>query len=237
MRLRWPGAVADFPSAKPTIILDIDETLLWRHGGWLERARLYAAPRALVGTPYAGAQSAVAELSKRYRFVAVTARNSAAEANTLLWLQHHGFGHVPVVHTPSVFPWDSGREVYKASAIRFLAGAGWAPIVAGVGDRPSDLTAYAAAGLRCIMVVHANPGVEKGADSARAVAAFDALQAAAAGAGTGSVPLRLTTVTDVAGVTAAAVARGAALLGDLHSYGGGGPVPVWEQIRDLSRTW
>lgn len=50
-------------------------------------------------------------------------------------------------------PYDRSRSAFKAAAIQYLLDEGWEP-VAGVGDRPSDLLAYARCDLHTLAVCH-----------------------------------------------------------------------------------
>lgn len=86
--------------------------------------------------------------------VAITARWRGAEANTITWLTAHGLPDLPVMHATGMHPSDDTRVAYKAAAVRALQRGGWRPVI-GVGDRPSDLRAYAGTGLRAFMVAHA----------------------------------------------------------------------------------
>ncbi len=140
--------------ALPCLVLDLDETLLHRPGGALDWLALYAWRTAAVGVPYEHALASVRALSAAYNVVAVTARFALAEANTARWLAAQGLAHLPVLYAAGVHAGDGSRVAFKASAIAHLRAAGWAP-AAGVGDRPSDLQAYASAGLLACMVVHA----------------------------------------------------------------------------------
>lgn len=141
--------------ALPTLILDLDETILHRPNGWLDKLALYSpVPLYAVGVPYTGALSSLHTLGSSFNLVAVTARQALAERNTAQWLAAQGLGELPVLYASSVHSGDGTRGAFKASAIRHVRAAGWQP-VAGVGDRPSDMEAYAAEGLLALMVTHA----------------------------------------------------------------------------------
>jgi hypothetical protein len=163
------AALARAPArALPCLVLDLDETLLHRPGGALDWLALYAWRTAAVGVPYAHALTSLHALSSAYNLVAVTARFALAEANTARWLAAQGLPHLPVLYAAGVHAGDGSRGAFKASAIEHLRTAGWAP-AAGVGDRPSDLQAYASAGLLACMVVHAegSAGGSAGGSAAR----------------------------------------------------------------------
>ena len=58
------------------------------------------------------------------------------------------------MHASAPHPGDGSRAAFKAAAVRQLREWGWRP-VAGLGDRPSDLEAYAGEGLAALMLTHA----------------------------------------------------------------------------------
>jgi len=163
---RWARA-APPRGARRTLILDLDETTFWRPRGLLDAAVMYTQPRALVGTPYAGAIAAVRAAAERFNVVAVTARWRVAERSTERMLAAAGLERVPTIFAAGVHPGDASRVAFKARAIRHLRDEGWAPW-AGVGDRRSDLRAYAREDLAALMVAHAEGAGAGGA--ARALA-------------------------------------------------------------------
>ena len=141
--------------ASRTLVLDLDESLLWRPRGAVDAVALYLGQG--VGRPYPGALRALQSLSAHYALVAVTARWSVAERGTAAWLAAHGLGHVPVIYASHARPLDASRAGYKAAALRRLREEGWTPVY-GVGDRPSDLAAYSSESVPALMVAHAQGG-------------------------------------------------------------------------------
>ena len=152
-----PSLFTSVPSkTKSTIILDLDETILYRPGGLWDAIKLYAirgGNGAKVGVPYPSAITAIHQLSTIYHFVAITARYYRAEHNTIGWLTGSGLDGLPVIFAKDMHPADHTRSAYKAAAIRYLRDEGWNPII-GVGDRPSDMVAYTTENLRTFMVIH-----------------------------------------------------------------------------------
>jgi len=149
---------ADGLKPAPTIVIDLDETVLYRTRGLIDAITLYAAPNSSfadrVGEPYAGAYEALLHLSTRFRIVAVTARwGGRAGKPTERWLEKHGFRGLPLVLASGLHPQDKTRVGYKIAAVKLLQSEGWEPVV-GIGDRPSDLEAYSATGLESVMVAH-----------------------------------------------------------------------------------
>jgi len=156
---------ADGLRQAPTLIVDLDETVLYRTRGLLDALTLYAVPNSKfaeqVGEPYSGAHAALVHLSSRFRIVAVTARwGGRAGIPTEKWLENNGFKGLPLVLASGLHPQDKTRVGYKIAAIEFLRKEGWEPMI-GIGDRPSDLVAYTTTGLESIIVAHsqgASPG-------------------------------------------------------------------------------
>ena len=136
---------------RPTLVLDIDETILHRPNP-LDQISLYAW-RAHVGVPYPHALSSLRELQGSFDIVALTARFMLAEANTEAWFQHYGLGHIPIIYAKGIHPLDHTRVAFKASATQYLHSIQWRPVM-GVGDRPSDLAAYLQTGLHAAIVRH-----------------------------------------------------------------------------------
>lgn len=133
--------------------------------------------------------------------VAVTARFKLCARNTERWLEQFGLHGLPVLYATAMHPRDETRIEFKRSAVQHLAAEGWNPVcqevmllllfclqprsqvsgvcilqVIGIGDRPSDVAAYLAAGLRVIAV--ANEDSEE-----QAVASLNKLRAVAQAAG------------------------------------------------------
>ena len=135
------GAPSRFAAgARPTLILDLDETVLHRSRGTLDTLLLYAVPTASVGDPFPGAINALNRLAARFRIVAVTARWSLAASNTVRWLAAHGLAGMPLIHATRPHPGDASRVAFKADAIAWLRATGWKPVRA-----PRSCTTSAAA--------------------------------------------------------------------------------------------
>jgi len=137
------------------IVLDLDDTVLYRTRGVIDLLMLYANPFALgtVGRAYGGAVSSIRELADRYQIAAITSRSGIAADHTERWLQSHGLGGMPLIHADKPHPSDDTRVDFKAEGIRFLRERGYAPWL-GIGDRPSDGHAYRSEGLHSLLVAH-----------------------------------------------------------------------------------
>ncbi len=192
------------------MVLDLDETVFWRPRGVVDQALMYGAPWVAVGQPYAGAVARVLDVSARggVNLVAVTARWRLAEASTDAMLARAGLARLPVIYAGDVHARDASRAAFKARAIRHLRDEGWAPF-AGVGDRASDMEAYAREGLAALGVVLAE-GAAAPAATERAMALL--LRAAARAA-----PRRVELFTDCPRAAAAAGAPAA---------------PVWPRVAE-----
>jgi hypothetical protein len=199
---------------RPTVVLDLDETVVWRPRGVLDQVLMYGAPWVAVGQPYAGAAACLADISARFNLVAVTARWRLAEASTDAMLARAGLPRLPVIYAGAPHPRDASRAAFKARAIRHLRDEGWAPF-AGVGDRASDVEAYAGEGLAALAVVHAEGAAAPAATEramARLLRAERALRAARP-----ARPPRIEYFTDCPRAAAAAGVAAAA-------------APVWAQL-------
>jgi hypothetical protein len=225
----------------PTIVIDLDETILFRQRGLVDAALLYLWPGAgaRVGVPYPSAVAAINHLASRYRFVAVTARWKGAGRGTHGWLAASGLPGMPVILAEGMHPQDAPRAAYKAAAIRHIREEGWNPVL-GVGDRPSDMEAYTSEGLRAFMVAH-----REGGESGNAVRRLRKLRecearirarAAAGLGGTGSLPEIRYFSDDPAthaSTTTTTTAADAGLGGGESDAPKPHPLPVWTQIQDL----
>ena len=226
------------PRPVPTIVLDLDETLVHRRG-IADAALMYVAPWVLVGRPYPGAPAAAQTLSARFNLVAVTARWRLAESSTERMLASVGLARLPTIFAADPHPGDASRVDFKARAIELLRERGWAPF-AGVGDRPSDLRAYVRAGVTALMVAHASgSGGSEGSARAqlcalRAVETELRKDALAAG---GEEP-RIHYFTDAALSGADGGAKvGADGRATAAGSEGAPPVPVWSQITRAVATF
>lgn len=126
------------PRGTGVVVSDIDGTLSWSENSIIKQAvkRSYDiktrphAPEALTALPYL--------------IVYTTARGDVFINATRTWLTRHGFprGMLRLARGAFAKPGKSAIE-YKTSTLRSLA----VPIVAGIGNRKSDVTAYTNVGL------------------------------------------------------------------------------------------
>lgn len=130
------------PDDSPLIVSDVDGTLTSSENAFLETIVLGREPGARDGA----ARAYDAVTNKGYQLVYVTARGSQYTEATRRWLDHKSFPRGPVRLSPSFVTLPGGDTIaYKTTTITALADK--LPIVAGVGNRKSDVTAYASSGV------------------------------------------------------------------------------------------
>ena len=134
----------------PTIVIDLDGTVLRR--GPLDGLRLYLGRKGNAGTAFGELGASLKRLAGRFRIVAVTARARFGRRNTRLWLEREGLGFVELYLSPFFNLTEPGRAKYKSIVISALRSRGY-DIRYGVGDRPSDMRAYAANGAFPVVVL------------------------------------------------------------------------------------
>ena len=129
---RWLSSRGPGGRPAPTLVLDLDDTVLYRTRGFLDALLIYGLPAWLssgwVGVAYPGALPAIHELANHFRIVAITARWSRGAAYTQAWLDAHGLQDMPVIVASRPHPGDESRVAFKASAIRWLQRAGLSPV-------------------------------------------------------------------------------------------------------------
>ena len=127
------------PAGSPLIVSDVDGTLTSSENAFLETITLGLEPGARAGAPAAY----TAAVAKGYQLVYVTARGNQYTTATRDWLDHKGFPRGPVRLSPSFLTLPGGDTIdYKTKTLAALSAAGLT-IAAGVGNRASDVTAYA----------------------------------------------------------------------------------------------
>ena len=137
-------------SKRPTIVIDLDGTILRRR--FLDWFKLYLVESDSVGVPFAKVVDTLKSLSENYNVVAITARAKMGRPNTLRWLQRFGLDFCDLHLSSAVHFRDSPRAAYKSGVLRKLAAEGH-DIRFGMGDRPSDFSAYADNGIFPIVVI------------------------------------------------------------------------------------
>lgn len=130
------------PDDQPLIVSDVDGTLTSSENAFFETIALGIEPDAQPGAATAYQDAA----TRGYQLVYVTARGGRYTSDTRTWLADLGFPRGPVRLSPSFLTLPGGDTIaYKSSTLTALADA--LPVVMGIGNRASDITAYADAGL------------------------------------------------------------------------------------------
>jgi phosphatidate phosphatase PAH1 len=169
------------PEGSPLVVSDVDGTLTTSENAFIETVALGVEPDANPGA----APAFAAATAKGDQVVYVTARGNQYTETTRRWLAAHGFPRGPVRLAPSFVTLPGGDTVaFKTSAIAALASAGLA-LHAGIGNRETDIEAYAASGLASDRIYIELPEfrseVQASIDAGRAVGfeTYDALRATA----------------------------------------------------------
>src|SRR3954470_22503692 len=129
------------PAGTPVVVSDVDGTLTSSENAFLETIALGGEPGAQPGAAQAFAAAAAAGKQLVY----ITARGNQFTTATRRWLDAKGFPRGPVRLSPSFVTLPGGDTVeFKAGALSALSAAGFA-LSAGVGNRATDVAAYAGA--------------------------------------------------------------------------------------------
>lgn len=138
---RFLGYVA--PTGTSLVVSDIDGTLTSSESAFVETIVFGTEPAARAGA----ADAFAAATARGHQVVYVSTRGSQFTTATRDWLDHRGFPRGPV-RLASSFVTLPGEDTveFKTSAIQAMTAAGLA-LSTGVGNRASDVTSYAGAGL------------------------------------------------------------------------------------------
>ncbi len=127
------------PAGTPLVVSDVDGTLTSSENAFLETVALGGEPGAQPGA----AQAFAAATAGGKQLVYVTARGNQFTTATRSWLDDKGFPRGPVRLSPSFVTLPGGDTVeFKTQTIAALSAAGLA-LSAGVGNRATDVAAYA----------------------------------------------------------------------------------------------
>ncbi len=137
---RFVGLIA--AEQTPLIVSDVDGTLTRSEKSFYGTV-VFDDPADVQPT---AATVLLAAAAKGIQPVYVTARGSQFTEDTRRWLLAQGFPRGPIRFTPGAFVLPGERTVeYKTSTIALLAAS--FKLVAGIGNRASDITAYTNVGL------------------------------------------------------------------------------------------
>jgi hypothetical protein len=134
----------------PIIIIDIDETIAdvtpW---GFIVR-------RVRNVLPLSGAREILREISRTMQIVYLTARDHIFTRKTKLWLRLAGMPEAPVYLRKGTRYWRTRSREHKFQRLGELR-TKFPNIPWGVGDKPGDAAAYAARGIRPILIAPGRP--------------------------------------------------------------------------------
>lgn len=135
--------------AAAVVVLDLDETVLrrtalGRAAVYLPGLRLFPGGLSTTGKLLPGVSGTLSSfLGLGISAMAVTARwGGLAHGNTRAWMNDAGMQHVPLSCAPVPLATSEATAAWKAGEVAALTAG--KRLLAGVGDKPSDLAAYAA---------------------------------------------------------------------------------------------
>jgi len=144
------AVVRVIPRETPVIIIDIDETIAdvtpW--------AFIFRRVRDVRTMP--GAREVLQELSKSLQIVYLTARDHIFTRKTKIWLRFAGMPEGPVYLRKGTRYWRTPSRVHKTQRLGELKPQ-FPNLRWGVGDKAGDAVAYAANGIRPIMIAPRRP--------------------------------------------------------------------------------
>lgn len=134
----------------PIIVVDIDHTIA------------DVSPQGFIFKkvqnvrPLLGSREALEELSKSMQIVYLTARDHIFTRKTKLWLRAAEFPEAPVYLRKGTRFWNASPQEHKIERLKELRGR-FPDIRWGVGDKPGDVAAYRAHGIRPILIGPSRP--------------------------------------------------------------------------------
>ncbi|MBI4868265.1 MAG: hypothetical protein HY816_15065 [Candidatus Wallbacteria bacterium] len=167
MRGEYNALLCVRPSTTPLMILDIDWTISMTQN-------LNTAFGSSDSPPLKDAAEVVRTLAAKYLPVYVTARARQLRKRTISWLDRYAFPKGPVyVLNPKEFP-TYNEAKYKKSVLLPMKDL-FPKIVAGFGNKESDVEAYKAAGIPSVLIT------ERSVPDATCVPAWSAVEQALGG--------------------------------------------------------
>ena len=131
------------PAGTPLLVSDVDGTLTSSENAFVETIVLGIEPGGRAGAAHAYADAA----ARGRQVVYVSSRGNQYTTATRDWLAHNGFPRGPLRLAESFVTLPGSDTVeFKTRAITGLTATGLS-LAAGVGNRASDVSAYAAGGL------------------------------------------------------------------------------------------
>jgi hypothetical protein len=106
--------------------------------------------------PLLGSREALDELSQSMQILYLTARDHIFSRKTKLWLRAAEFPEAPVYLRKGTRFWSASPQEHKIERLKEVR-ARFPNIRWGVGDKPGDVAAYIAHGIRPILIAPARP--------------------------------------------------------------------------------
>jgi hypothetical protein len=134
----------------PVIVVDIDHTIAdVSPQGFIFR-------KVQNVRPVLGSREALDELSKTMQILYLTARDHIFTRKTKLWLRAAEFPEAPVYLRKGTRFWSASPQAHKIERLKEIRSR-FPNIRWGVGDKPGDVAAYIAHGIRPILLAPARP--------------------------------------------------------------------------------
>jgi hypothetical protein len=134
----------------PVIVVDVDHTIAdVSPQGFIFR-------KVQNVRPVLGSREALDELSKSMQLLYLTARDHIFTRKTKLWLRAAEFPEAPVYLRKGTRFWSASPQAHKIERLKEVR-ARFPNIRWGVGDKPGDVAAYIAHGIRPILLSATRP--------------------------------------------------------------------------------
>jgi histidinol phosphatase-like enzyme len=138
------------PKDAPILVVDIDHTI----ADVSPQGFIFRRVKNVKSMP--GSREALKELSKSFQILYLSARDHIFTRKTKLWLRLKGFPEAPVYLRKNSRFWSASPREHKLERLKDLR-AHFPNIPWGVGDKPGDVAAYAAHGIKPILIAEGRP--------------------------------------------------------------------------------
>jgi hypothetical protein len=126
------------------VVVDVDHTL-----SQTDYSTLLTEPVDTESEPYEGAREVLTALDEAYELLYLTARPRFLLDKTREWLTRHGFPAAPLVTTRTVS--DVLAQAERKRELLEQRKELWPNVLIGIGDKASDIEAYAATGMLSVI--------------------------------------------------------------------------------------
>jgi hypothetical protein len=138
------------PRQAPVIVVDIDKTI----ADVTPQGFIFRRVQNVRTMP--GSRDALKELSRTFQILYLTARDHIYTRKTRLWLRLKGFPEAPIFLRKGTRFWSASPRDHKLERLKELRGQ-FPNVPWGVGDKPGDVAAYAAHGIKPILIAGGRP--------------------------------------------------------------------------------